>query len=286
MTHPTILANRCNNDQDRILYGVVPILNITASMLHQHLIQMLNGRKFSTKLFLRNHLQHQLATTMVAGHLAGMRRSVLINKDNKSLQLSHVDRIIDFLKKRSPVDLQGLQDKYNTLALNVLNSVSDDISEDIRQTTLDLIDSGVHVKEAKDVLAKKFEEYELKPGSKSQLETIFRTQTQITFAAGKYWIERNDPDIDDILWGYKYVTVGDDRVRITHRILEGVTLPKDNDFWLTFYPPNGYNCRCQAIPLYTESHIVYPPTEIEGIKVRPDKGFSWSAGRVFNPLSV
>jgi SPP1 gp7 family putative phage head morphogenesis protein len=42
----------------------------------------------------------------------------------------------------------------------------------------------------------------------------------------------------------RYITVKDTRVRPEHAKLHGVTLPKDHPFWRTYYPPNGYNCRC------------------------------------------
>lgn len=47
----------------------------------------------------------------------------------------------------------------------------------------------------------------------------------------------------------KYITVGDDRVRPEHAELEGVIRPVDDDFWDMYYPPNGWNCRCDVIQL-------------------------------------
>lgn len=45
----------------------------------------------------------------------------------------------------------------------------------------------------------------------------------------------------------RYQTAGDDSVRDEHRILDGVTKRVDDPFWKTYYPPNGWNCRCEAI---------------------------------------
>ena len=44
----------------------------------------------------------------------------------------------------------------------------------------------------------------------------------------------------------KYSTVGDARVRDSHRVLDGVTLPISHPFWNTAYPPNGFKCRCDV----------------------------------------
>lgn len=45
----------------------------------------------------------------------------------------------------------------------------------------------------------------------------------------------------------RYQTAGDDSVRDEHRILDGITKRVDDPFWKTYYPPNGWNCRCEAI---------------------------------------
>jgi len=45
----------------------------------------------------------------------------------------------------------------------------------------------------------------------------------------------------------KYRTSNDERVRNDHRLLNGIIKPIGDQFWNTYYPPNGYNCRCLAI---------------------------------------
>lgn len=43
-----------------------------------------------------------------------------------------------------------------------------------------------------------------------------------------------------------YDTVGDDRVRPEHQVLNGITKPVDDEFWKTHYPPIGFRCRCDV----------------------------------------
>lgn len=59
----------------------------------------------------------------------------------------------------------------------------------------------------------------------------------------------------DVLPSLKYRTVGDGRVRPDHRLLEGVTYPVDDPFWNTYYPPNGWNCRCTVTSTPTEEIV-------------------------------
>lgn len=48
-------------------------------------------------------------------------------------------------------------------------------------------------------------------------------------------------------YNLQYRTANDDRVREQHRVLQDITLPKDDPFWLSYYPPNGWRCRCTAV---------------------------------------
>lgn len=52
----------------------------------------------------------------------------------------------------------------------------------------------------------------------------------------------------------QYRTAEDDRVRPEHEELAGTTLPKDDDFWLFYYPPNGWNCRCTVVEVRREKY--------------------------------
>ncbi len=118
-------------------------------------------------------------------------------------------------------------------------------------------------------------------------ETLMRTQVQLANSAGR-WEADQDQGVQEILWGYRYVTVGDDRVRPAHAALEGIQLPKDDPRWRTLFPPNGFNCRCVAIKSFKDepqrARIKAPRTTavIDGkrIQVRPDPGFDFNPGVV------
>jgi len=51
----------------------------------------------------------------------------------------------------------------------------------------------------------------------------------------------------DALPMLQYVTQRDALVREAHKAIDGVTLPVDDPFWDEYYPPNGWNCRCDII---------------------------------------
>lgn len=54
-----------------------------------------------------------------------------------------------------------------------------------------------------------------------------------------------------------YCTQKYDEVRPEHAALDGVTLPPSDPFWADFYPPNGWNCRCNVVQVRKSK---YPAT--------------------------
>ena len=58
-------------------------------------------------------------------------------------------------------------------------------------------------------------------------------------------------------YNLQYRTAGDDRVRPEHAALNGVTLPPSDDFWESYYPPNGWRCRCTVVQVRKRK---YPET--------------------------
>ncbi|WP_281233491.1 phage head morphogenesis protein [Flavobacterium gelatinilyticum] len=48
-------------------------------------------------------------------------------------------------------------------------------------------------------------------------------------------------------YNLQYRTAKDERVRLSHQALADITLPKEDPFWMSFFPPNGWRCRCTAV---------------------------------------
>lgn len=78
------------------------------------------------------------------------------------------------------------------------------------------------------------------------LKTIFRTNLQAAYMAGRYkaLVEASD---SHPYW--QYVAVLDDRTRPRHRALAFRVFRWDDPVWQVIFPPNGYNCRCRVRPL-------------------------------------
>lgn len=92
-----------------------------------------------------------------------------------------------------------------------------------------------------------------------RLDTIFRTNIQSAYAAGRYQQQMRNV-ADRPYWEYNAVM--DNRTRPTHAALNGRVFRWDDPIWQTIYPPNGYNCRCWVRAL-TEAQMKNHPLGVE-----------------------
>ncbi|GAB1661744.1 phage minor head protein [Mannheimia haemolytica] len=83
-------------------------------------------------------------------------------------------------------------------------------------------------------------------GTPRRLNTIYRTNMQQAYSAARY--QRYMDNVDNRPY-WQYSAVGDQRTRPAHQALQGKIYRYDDPFWATFYPPNGFNCRCTVIAL-------------------------------------
>jgi len=233
---------------------------------------------------------------MVAAHLQGRLRSLDTASAviGKRLALANAyDGATDFLQRRldlSEQDVASLADLYGPTAVSVTGNLTGLLERKCSEAIAEAVRSGTHTSGGIALLRGAFDAAGVTPGSDFALETLFRTQVQTAYSAGR-WNANQDPAIQEILWGYRYATAHDDRVRPTHAAMDGVTAPKDDPIWHEWTPPCGWNCRCTTLEIFhgdSEAVHIPPPPEIrfdgQTMQVVPDEGFGFNAGQVYRDL--
>jgi len=244
------------------------------------------------------HLAPMLRDAMLAAFLAGWVRvfQEAAERIEPRRRLGPYDDTIRYWRTRAALtdeQEQELRDRFGDVAVNVTRQTTRAVEKRVRRTVEEIVQQQVHVREGTQRLREAFEAAgvtaETHPMVRRQphlFETLFRTQTQLAYAAGREQADR-DPAIDEITWGYEYVTVGDDRVRPSHAGLHGMRLPKDDARWQTMTPPNGWACRCVRSKIYVDdepelrrSKEPKPVKDDKGnlVEPGPDKGFAFRPG--------
>lgn len=59
----------------------------------------------------------------------------------------------------------------------------------------------------------------------------------------------------------QYRTAGDDSVRLSHQVLNNITLPASDPFWSKYMPPNGWRCRCTTVQVRKGQYPASSPEE-------------------------
>lgn len=130
-----------------------------------------------------------------------------------------------------------------------------------------------------------------------RVDNIFRTNIQTAYNVGKYKRLK-----DSGLFPYwQYSAINDRRTRPTHLAMDGRVWPADHPTWDTWFPPNGYRCRCSVIGLTARqaermgvkieeddptNGLIEPIDPITGNRMParqllPDPGFAINSGAVY-----
>lgn len=239
-----------------------------------------NEDPFEVKSILLNGYQDVLARAMKVSYLAGWKR-VESEAFKQQLKLSEMSDLERTLEKLTSSDVVAeLEAQLETRALRVLQDSTDEVEGKLRSVINQLIAEGATAKRGTQELGKAFDKLGLTPANPYQIENIFRTQTQLMYGAAKDHAEQS-PEVQEILFGYKYVTVGDNRVRDEHAAMEGVVFEKGDPLIDTWYPPNGYSCRCLMIALFSRppGRLRRPPADLPQV----DPQFAFRPGHILAP---
>lgn len=195
---------------------------------------------------------------------------------------------LQFLQSKKtilPDEYYKLEKEFKPLAFSIQGYTSLEILDAFRQELEDAITKGITKETFRENMNSFLETKGYGGLNPTRAYTIFLTNIQTAYSVGHYKSMTDDTTMK-LRPYWKYVTAGDEDVRESHQAMAGRIYRADDPIWDIWYPPNGFNCRCDVVtlskrqleqsdsPLETEipHDVDYSTGEI--FFKYPDKGFS------------
>ena len=161
------------------------------------------------------------------------------------------DAAASYFKEKLPLTPKSfkiLSEKHRRGAFTVAQYTSAKIISQFYNCLIDSIEDGYTMTEFKDKMDTFLVDNGYEGVSAFYADNIFRTNVQTAYQVGHYE-EMTKPEVMKARPYWKYDAVGDERTRPSHMAMDGKVFPADSSVWDTWYPPNGFRCRCTVTTL-------------------------------------
>jgi len=170
-----------------------------------------------------------------------------------------------------PDVFRNLSDLEKVRAFTIARATTWVVLARMHETLVKALEEGMTLKQFRDeVLADEFIRKGVSPMEPYYLETVFRTNLFSAYMSGRF---RGLQAYKDRIEFFRYVTMEDERVRPAHARMHGFTARPDDPIWAVWWPPNGYNCRCDIEPIWADDPEAGRLRPSRAPDVLPDKGF-------------
>lgn len=210
---------------------------------------------------------------------------------NKEAQAFWKDKV-----PMSPGEFRRLSDEAKTRAFAVSGIAKGDELATVMAAMQKAIDQGTTLADFKKDCAAVFEKRGWTGKRAWRIDNIFRTNIQTAYSVGRY---KQMQSVRDRRPYWQYSAVNDKRTRPAHAAMHGKVYPADHPFWATWYPPNGFRCRCGVVTLSARDvadekltvetadptgKLIEPVDPVTGNKLparllMPDPGFAHNPGK-------
>lgn len=204
----------------------------------------------------------------------------------------------DYFKERVPVtaaQFYKIAESYRSLAFTVSGYTAAQVLNRFYGELLAAIEEGNTVGEFKANMNGFLEAEGYEGITPLQADNIFRTNVQTAYNVGHYE-QMTDPEVMRLRPYWQYDAVEDNATRPSHLAMDGRVFPADAPIWDTWFPPNGFKCRCTVTTL-SRRQVEQRGLEVESeqpraaelgdgrfVNIMPDPQFSTNPAKVrFTP---
>lgn len=166
----------------------------------------------------------------------------------KEMGFAEAERYFDGKVPVTRKEFLAIQEEYRTLAFKVAGYVKVQIIRRFQEVLSSAIADGKTLRDFKAEMDTFLRDHGYKGLTPYQADDIFRTNIQTAYNVGHYR-QMTSTTVKTLRPYWQYVAVQDSHTRPAHRAMDGRVYPADSAVWDTWYPPNGYRCRCTVVTL-------------------------------------
>lgn len=158
------------------------------------------------------------------------------------------EEALKYFKTRLPMtkeEFAALEKAIRARAFTVANVATLDIVQAIYNSLLKALETGATMEEFRQEVNEFIQNEGYIGLTPYRADNIFRTNIQTAYNVGRYE-QQTLPAVTESRPIWIYDAVNDNRTRPAHLSMNGVARRYDDPFWDTWYPPNGYRCRCSV----------------------------------------
>jgi SPP1 gp7 family putative phage head morphogenesis protein len=193
-----------------------------------------------------------------------------------------------------PSEFYKLSEQYRSISFTVSGYTKLQVLERFHKELLKAIEEGSTLKDFKEKMNDFLENKGYKGITNFQADNIFRTNIQTAYQVGHYK-QMTTPEVLKYRPYWQYDAVGDKHTRPSHLAMDGRVYKADNPIWDTWYPPNGFRCRC-GVKTLSERQVKERNLKVETnaplaaevggrfVNILPDPSFSHNPAKMaFKP---
>lgn len=153
---------------------------------------------------------------------------------------------VDYFRGRVPVTsdvFYGLAKEYRSLAFTVSGYTKAQIIKRFYDAILAALEDGTTLADFRRDMNDFLTEQGYAGLDPVQADNIFRTNIQTAYNVGHYQ-QMTDPAVMAQRPYWQYDAINDAHTRPSHLAMDGKVFPADSPVWDTWFPPNGFRCRC------------------------------------------
>lgn len=206
--------------------------------------------------------------------------------DLKSITFEEASKFFDEKLPMTMDEFYSLPDKYRVLAFAVSGYAKVQVIKKFQDELSRAIADGA----TGETFRKNMNEFLDRQGytgiTPYQADNIFRTNVQTAYQVG-HFEQMSTPMVKKLRPYWQYDAVNDRHTRPSHMAMDGKIFSADSPVWNTWYPPNGFRCRCSVNSL-SQADIERRGLSIEsddfGQAVTPDVNFATNPAKTrFEP---